>query len=122
MHGRKGGRDDYGEWALPLFSYTHYYMELLYIGQQQLIKKCRILRHTNINYVLSYQNSICSYFIDLGDFKAEFYSIAHFYDKLLLLKDRMHTNIGKQIALSRHKFMQEYLIQFYKEWNLEDLE
>lgn len=49
-------------------------------------------------------------------------SIAHFYDKLLLLKESMHTDIGKQIALSRHKFMKEYLIQFYKEWDLEDLE
>lgn len=48
-------------------------------------------------------------------------SVAHFYDKLLLLKDRMHTGTGKQIALSRHKFMQEYLLQFYKEWNLDDL-
>lgn len=49
-------------------------------------------------------------------------SVAHFYDKLLLLKDRMHTGTGRQIALSRHKFMQEYLLQFYKEWNLDDLE
>jgi len=48
--------------------------------------------------------------------------IAHFYDKLLLLKDRMHTEVGKEIALSRHEFMKDYLRQFYKEWSLEDLE
>lgn len=49
-------------------------------------------------------------------------SITHFYDKLLLLKDGMHTDIGKQIAVKRHEFMKAYLKQFYKEWNLEDLE
>ncbi len=49
-------------------------------------------------------------------------SIAHFYDKLLLLKDGLHTDIGKQIAVKRHEFMKAYLKQFYKEWNLEDLE
>lgn len=48
--------------------------------------------------------------------------IAHFYDKLLLLKNRMHTEIGKEIALSRHKFMEGYLSQFHKEWNLQDIE
>lgn len=52
----------------------------------------------------------------------EYCSIAHFYDKLLLLSEQMHTDIGKHIALSRHKFMEDYLDQFYKEWNLEDLE
>lgn len=49
-------------------------------------------------------------------------SIAHFYDKLLLLKDRMHTDIGKKIAVKRHQFMEAYLNQFYEEWNLEDIE
>jgi uncharacterized protein len=48
-------------------------------------------------------------------------SIAHFYDKLLLLKDRMYTDIGKEIAESRHVYMKGYLTQFYTEWNLEDL-
>lgn len=47
--------------------------------------------------------------------------IAHFHEKLLLLKDMMHTNIGKQIAKSRHEFMESYLRQFHKEWNLDDL-
>ncbi len=44
-------------------------------------------------------------------------TLNHFYEKLLLLKDKMNTKTGIKIAQERHKFMELFLSQFYAEWD-----
>lgn len=43
-------------------------------------------------------------------------TLNHFYEKLLLLKDRMNTKTARQIAEERHRFMEVFIDQFSEEW------
>ncbi|MFM2214319.1 MAG: putative protein YedJ [Bacteroidota bacterium] len=49
--------------------------------------------------------------------KSDSPTLNHFYEKLLLLKDKMSTNTGRKLAESRHRFMEQFLSQFYAEWD-----
>ena len=44
-------------------------------------------------------------------------SIQHFYDKLLLLKERMNTATGRELALQRDAYLRTFLDEFYAEWD-----
>lgn len=73
--------------------------------------KNRLIYDPNINPVLNqspeaYKNSQAP-------------TLNHFYEKLLLLKDRMNTEKGKKMAEKRHIFMERFLSQFYTEWESE---
>ncbi len=49
-------------------------------------------------------------------------SVQHFYDKLLRLRDGMHTAEGRRLAEERHAFMEQFLQQFWREWGQEQEE
>lgn len=48
--------------------------------------------------------------------KSDAPTVNHFYEKLLLLQDKMNTETGKKMAKERHQFMELFLAQFYSEW------
>jgi uncharacterized protein len=69
-------------------------------GGQMYVPGEKVVHHMSKDAYLSKQSS----------------AVIHFYEKLLLLKDRMYTKTGKQMAIRRHEFMERYLDEFYAEW------
>lgn len=45
------------------------------------------------------------------------HTINHFHEKLLLLQERLHTKTAKEIGLQRHQLMQQFVDDFYHDWN-----
>lgn len=45
------------------------------------------------------------------------HAVNHFYEKLLKIKNSINTDEAKKIAIERTKYMEEFLEEFYKEWD-----
>ena len=57
-------------------------------------------------------------FTDHADYRKGTTVINHFYEKLFLLPEKMHTAFGKKEALRRKEFMTAFLTEFYQEWDV----
>lgn len=66
-------------------------------------------------YVPDYAPKMHASFEEYASSKS--HTVNHFYEKLLLLEARLHTSSAKKIGKERHVFMEQFLEQFYKEWN-----
>ena len=55
------------------------------------------------------------------DYKAaKSHSLNHFHEKLLLLRERMHTPTGRALAERRHRYMEDFVARFLREWDADD--
>ena len=52
--------------------------------------------------------------------KSRGHTINHFHEKLLLLKDRLHTREARRLAKRRHAFLEAFLKRFHAEWEGKD--
>lgn len=66
-------------------------------------------------YIPDYEPKMHTSFEEYASSKS--HTVNHFYEKLLLLEARLHTETAKQIGKERHEFMEQFLEQFYNEWN-----